>query len=77
MVFVLNEHATLAASSNYKLASIGPLSFVLPDFSLGLHRINIESALAHVSSAEKPSFVPRPSLAPVFDRFQAFPDSSF
>ena len=55
MVFVLNEHATLAASSNYKLASICPLSFVQPDFSLGLHRINIESALAHVSSAEKPA----------------------
>ena len=55
MVFVLNEHATLAASSNYKLASICPLSFVQPDFSLGLHRINIESALAHVSSAVKPA----------------------
>ena len=52
MVSVLNEHATLAANFIYKLPSICPLTFVLPDFSLRLHHINTS---AHVSSAETPA----------------------
>ena len=59
MVSVLNEHATLAASSNYKLASICPLSFVLPDFSLRLHLINIEPLQRNLHDCVSPGLAKR------------------